>query len=158
MIAMRQIEPGDAVALAEFYNGLSAASKRTFRPLGMTTAVAACEAVICDNQPEVGEKFDLVAMDGARVIGWSFLWGLRAEPVFGLGVADVYHGQGVGGALMDRVLAEAHTRDIKHVVLTVVQDNEKAWRMYARRGFVRYGEFVEEADGLSYYRMALVRR
>jgi hypothetical protein len=39
-IVLRRLAPGDAEALAAFYNGLREASKRTFRPLGVTTTVA----------------------------------------------------------------------------------------------------------------------
>lgn len=155
MIEIRRLMTGDAESLAAFYNGLSMASRRTFRPLGEKTAVDRCEEVVCGNQPEIDEKFDLVAVHENVIIGWSFIWKLDSdEPVFGLGVADACHGQGIGSALMDRVMEEARRRNLPRVLLTVVQDNEVAWRMYEKRGFVRYGEFVGE-DGLPYFRMAV---
>jgi ribosomal protein S18 acetylase RimI-like enzyme len=45
---------------------------------------------------------------------------------------------------------------IEKLELTVVQDNYVAWQMYERRGFKRHGEFVNEKDGLAYYKMTLV--
>lgn len=152
-IAIRAIGQDDASRLADFYNGLATESKRTFHPLGDTASLPACEAIIAENMPETGKKCDMVAIDGDRVVGWSFLWNLQAEiPTFGLGVADTYQGRRVGSRLMDAILAEAARRAIRGISLTVVQDNERARAMYERRGFVRQEAFVGE-DGLPYYYM-----
>jgi ribosomal protein S18 acetylase RimI-like enzyme len=153
MVTIRRLGPGDEDALVAFYNGLSERSRRTFRPLGMTTTADACERIVVDNCPVIDEKFDLVALDGTRIVGWSFLWNLDTdEPLFGLGVADAYQGRGLGAQLMGRVMRAADERGLKRVSLTVVRDNVVAWRMYERRGFVRCSAFVGE-DGLAYWRM-----
>jgi len=70
----------------------------------------------------------------------------------GLAVADAFRGQGVGTALITRVLDVARERGLTRVCLTVVTDNEVAKRLYKKHGFVKYGEFVGE-DGLPYFRM-----
>jgi ribosomal protein S18 acetylase RimI-like enzyme len=149
----------DARALAEFYNGLSEGSRTTFRPLGWTTTVEACARIVQgnlsggSNADERGTRYDLVAVHRGRIVGWGFIWDLHtAEPIFGLGIADAYQGRGLGAALMDRVMAAARRFGLGRVYLTVVQDNHVAWRLYERRGFVRYGEFVGD-DELAYYRM-----
>jgi len=150
---IRPIVHGDAAALESVYNGLSAASKRTFHPLGDETTVTACEAIIGENAPETGTKFDVVAVSDGRIIGWCFLWNLSSDsPTFGLGVTDECQGKGVGSRLMDFVLTEAARRGIAKISLTVVQDNDRARRMYERRGFVRQEAFTGE-DGLPYYFM-----
>ena len=154
LVVIRRIELGDAAALVAFYNGLSESSKRTFRPLGSTTTWDACEDIVQGNRPETEEKLDLVALRETRIVGWSFLWKLKSdEPVFGLAVADDYQGKGLGRDLMDRVMKTARERELRKVFLTVVKDNEVAWRMYEKRGFVVYDEYVAE-DGLAYFRMA----
>lgn len=151
---IRQIKSGDENALVEFYNGLSESSKRTFRPIGVTTTSDVCKNIIQDNSPEIGKKFDLVALHDTQIIGWGFLWNIQSgEPTFGLGVADDFQGQGLGSKLMDSVMEVARERRLKKVLLTAVQDNEVAWKLYEKRGFVKYGEFVGE-DGLDYFRMA----
>ena len=154
---IRRLRPADAEGLARFYNGLSEASRRTFRPLGWQTSVEACAAVVEGNRAE--SKYDLVAVPrvgsgaGSEIVGWSFVWHLGSgEPSFGLGIADAQQGQGLGAALMDRVLADMWATGLGQVYLTVVQDNHVAYGMYERRGFVRYGESVGD-DGLAYYRM-----
>lgn len=152
-IAIRRLERGDANLLAAFYNGLSEAAKRTFRPLGVTTSEERCEQIICDNDAAVDTKHDLVALDGGRIVGWSFVWSLDSDaPTFGLGIADECQGRGLGRMLMDRVLQAAADRGIRKIRLTVVQDNHKARRMYERRGFVLRDSFVGE-DGLPYHSM-----
>ena len=150
---LRRLTSGDAPALCDYYERLSLASKRTFAPFGQYPRLEQYEDVVRGNDPQNGDKFDLVTVAGAEIVGWSFVWGLNAaEPVFGIGVADAYHGRGVGTALMDGVLAAMRERGIPMLYLTVVTDNERAWAMYSRRGFKRYGRFTGE-DGLPYYRM-----
>ena len=143
----------DAAALAAFYNGLTAATKRTFRPLGETATVRICAKVARENLAD--HKYDLLACDENAVIGWGFLWDLKSEcPTLGLGIADGWQGQGLGRVFMEALLGEARQRALPHVTLTVVQDNARAIDLYARQGFVRRDEFVAE-DGLAYYRMTL---
>lgn len=152
-VVIRRLQAGDAPALYDFYDALSPRSQRTFAPFGRNPPLEKYEEVVQGNSPG-GDKYDLVALDGARIVGWSFVWSLgAAEPVFGLGVADEYHGQGVGSRLMDAVLAAMRQSGMSQLYLTVVTDNARAWQMYARRGFTRYDEFTGE-DGLAYYRMA----
>ena len=55
--------------------------------------------------------------------------------------------------LMDRILDVSAELGLEELYLTVVQDNHVAYKLYTRRGFCRYGEFVDEKDGLAYYRM-----
>lgn len=150
---LRRLTLGDAPALLAFYSGLSEASLRTFRPLGVATTLDACAAIVEDNRPETDRKYDLVAVSEDLIAGWSFLWSLEAaRPTFGLSVADAYHGCGLGSRLMDAVLDWGRAQGIVVVELTVVQDNAKAVGLYERRGFVKQHEFVG-SDGLPYYRM-----
>lgn len=153
-LTFRPLIPGDAAALRDFYNGLSEASRRTFRPLGPAATLQACHGIIRDNLSGPRRKFDLVAVDQDRIVGWGFLWGLRSKaPAFGLGVADAYHGRRIGSVLMDRVLRAAAAMGLRTITLTVVEDNVLARRMYEHRGFVAQDHFVGE-DGLPYVRMA----
>lgn len=152
---IRRITPGDAPALVAFYNQLSAPSKRTFRPLGPVTILEKCEAIIQDNADDVGTKFDLVAIHNGRIAGWGFLWNLDTdEPVFGLAVADAFHGQGLGTALITRVMGGARAMGLPTVYLTVVTDNAVAQHVYEKQGFVKYGEFTGD-DGLPYFKMMI---
>jgi ribosomal protein S18 acetylase RimI-like enzyme len=153
VVAFRRLQPGDAKALLAFYNNLSAASKRTFAPLGQTTTIEVCQNIVDDNTSGTGAGFSLVAVDGPGIVGWGFIYKLDInEPTLGLAVADHYHGQGIGSTLIGDVLHIARERGLCQVALTVVQDNDVAWRLYEKYGFVRYGECTGQ-DGLRYFRM-----
>jgi len=151
----RRITIEDADRLVDFYNGLSQASIRTFCPLGKQTTREVVDKIILDNKHWVNKKYDLVIVDDGKVVGWSFIWELKQkEPVFGLAVADAYHHQGLGKQLIKRVMNWADKHQIPQVFLTVVQDNQVAWRLYEKYGFVKYGEMIGENDGLPYFKMA----
>ena len=47
-LLMRSLGWEDADALLTFYNGLSPASIRTFRPLGDQTSLPVCQAIVAD--------------------------------------------------------------------------------------------------------------
>jgi GNAT superfamily N-acetyltransferase len=152
-IVLRRISMGDEARLAEFYNGLSTESKRTFRPLGEKTTPERCSEIMSDNAPGTGTKYDLFAVDNGEVVGWAFLWNIESDgPTFGLGVADAYQGKGLGRNLMDEILRWADERGINKISLTVVQDNDTARAMYERRGFVQLNAYVG-SDGLPYFSM-----
>jgi ribosomal protein S18 acetylase RimI-like enzyme len=151
-VTFRLLTAQDGAGLCGFYNGLSDASRRTFRPLGLITTIEACSTIFPANVRQ--EKHDLLAVHGEKIIGWGFIWDLhKAEPVFGLAVADAFHGRGLGTELTRRVLAEADRGGLPRVVLTVVKDNHRARHLYERAGFREYGQYHDDGDGLDYYRM-----
>jgi [ribosomal protein S18]-alanine N-acetyltransferase len=83
---------------------------------------------------------DGAAGDGARrVVGWA---GLIAYPdeahVATIGVAADRQGEGIGGLLLDALLAEADRRS-PVVLLEVRADNDLAQGLYRRRGFTEIG-------------------
>lgn len=88
----------------------------------------------------------LGAFDGGALVG---LCGMRVDPrakvrhrghVFGMYVPREHCGRGVGGALLDAVVARARaSRALDALVLTVTATNATARTLYERRGFVAYG-------------------
>lgn len=67
-----------------------------------------------------------------------------------MSVRPAWRGQGVGAALLDRVLADARARGDREMRLEVIEANEGAARLYERRGFrkgVRLAGY--EVTGLS---------
>jgi ribosomal-protein-alanine N-acetyltransferase len=81
----------------------------------------------------------LVAVDGADVVGYA---GLIAYPeeahVATIGVTGSRQGEGIGGRLLDALLAEADRRT-PVVLLEVRATDEATQGLYARRGFVPIG-------------------
>ena len=153
-VSIRQLTGDAAVALASFYNGLSEESIRTFRPLGTATTEGICTGIGGENVS--GTKCDMIAIAGESIIAWCFIWNLdQPDPMFGLAVADRYQGRGIGQNLATRLMEEACRRNIPRVVLTVVKDNARAQRIYTKLGFTFTGEFLNDEDGLNYYRMEM---
>ena len=153
---IRRLKVEDAAALAHFYNSLSQASKRTFRPIGPITIPEKCAEIAAENEAAGSDapgKYDLIATSNGSVIGWSFLWELGSgKPTFGLAVADAYHRQGIGNTLITHVMRWAVESALPEVHLTVVQDNAVARKLYQKHGFVKTGEFTGD-DGLPYFSM-----
>lgn len=154
MPLVRSIESTDGLALFTFYNALSSASIRTFRPLGPKTSLQVCEKVVCDNFGSLPSRFDVIACEQRAIVGWSFVDQLAGNrPNLGIGVADHLQGQGVGTALMRRTLERAKQLGVTTLYLMVVQDNRRAINWYERHGFETYAEEFEEGDQLAYFHM-----
>jgi len=81
----------------------------------------------------------LVALDEG-VVGYAGYCDYPDEGfVQTIGVAPAAQGKGVGGLLLDALLAHAATLPPKPVSLEVRADNAAAQRLYDRRGFRRTG-------------------
>ena len=59
--------------------------------------------------------------------------------VFGMYVPRERSGRGIGGALMDRVIAHARSHGLDQLTLTCTADNLPARRVYERAGFAMVG-------------------
>ena len=86
-------------------------------------------------------RYYIVADDGGRIAGYG---GLLAQPggqadVLTLAVAEHRWGEGIGGALLDGLLTEAGRRGCTEIFLEVRVDNDRAQRLYRRRGFTEIG-------------------
>jgi ribosomal-protein-alanine N-acetyltransferase len=81
-------------------------------------------------------RYYRVALDGEDVVGYAGLCTYDDQSwVQNIAVRPDRHGQGIGAALLDDLLAEAVRRGVKQVALEVRADNSTAQRLYARRGF-----------------------
>ena len=86
-------------------------------------------------------RYYLVAEDNGAVAGYG---GLMAQQggqadVLTLAVAADRWGEGIGSALLDGLLAEADRRGCTEIFLEVRVDNDRAQRLYRRRGFTDIG-------------------
>ena len=115
--------------------------------------------------PEHGERlrgrmenpsaFLLVADGGGEIVGMAVgMQGLADDgagpPIEGLChvgavfVAPNHWGEGLGGRLVDAVLAEARARNYARAQLWTHAENSRAQRLYERRGFGRSGRERED--------------
>jgi ribosomal-protein-alanine N-acetyltransferase len=86
-------------------------------------------------------RYYIVADDDGVIAGYG---GLLAQPrgqadVLTLAVAEDRWGEGIGGALLDGLLTEAGRRGCTEIFLEVRVDNDRAQRLYRRRGFTDIG-------------------
>ena len=106
-------------------------------------------------------RYYLVAEDEGVVTGYG---GLLAQAggqadVLTLAVAADHWGEGIGSALLDALLNEAHRRGCTEIFLEVRVDNERAQRLYRRRGFegigVRRGYYLPSGTDALMMRLVL---
>jgi ribosomal-protein-alanine N-acetyltransferase len=80
----------------------------------------------------------VVAVDGDDVVGYAGVFVLAPQAdVQTIAVRADQQGRGVGGALLDELLARAAHGGASELMLEVRSDNEPAISMYLRRGFER---------------------
>jgi GNAT superfamily N-acetyltransferase len=95
----------------------------------------------------------LLAEDGPRAVGMAAAQPLRRDDATGppipgglfvnmLFVVPERWGEGIGGALLDAVLAEAKRRHCSQVRLWTHEDNERSHRLYRGRGFSPTGRIA----------------
>ena len=98
----------------------------------------------------------IVATAGDALIGYVLLRSgdappeVRAARPLEIGrfyVTSAWHGRGVADALMDAAIAEARQRNADVAWLAAWQENPRALRFYARRGFVIVGNTTYVFDG-----------
>jgi GNAT superfamily N-acetyltransferase len=105
----------------------------------------------------------LLAEDGAAAVGMAAAEPLRGDGGTGpaipggcflnlLFVVPERWGEGIGGALLDAVLAEARRRGYERIHLWTREDNERSHRLYRSRGFAPTGRTL---DGEGEWRRAL---
>jgi ribosomal-protein-alanine acetyltransferase len=100
----------------------------------------------------------LVAAGSHGIDGYALLFrrrGSRIGRIYSIAVAHSARGQGLGDRLLQRLEATARAHGLTEIRLEVRQDNAAAAALYARRGYLRFGErkaYYE--DGGDAWRMA----
>ena len=99
------------------------------------------DMLIAEVTADPGSRYYLVADDAGVVTGYGGLLAQAGGPadVLTLAVAAGRWGEGIGGALLDGLLAEAARRGCTEIFLEVRVDNDRAQRLYRRRGFINIG-------------------
>ena len=147
------VRPGPAAdvpaALAVF---VEAEAARTGSPVG------SAEETTTGTRLRDGGGWLLVAADGGDVVGMAAGFDARTDDGAGAVIPGLCHlslvpvrpawwGRGVGGSLVDAALAEAARRGHDRIQLWAHEDNVRAQRLYARRGFARTGRTKPDDRG-----------
>ena len=81
-----------------------------------------------------------ISTESSRIVGHGILWRAADEAeLANLAVDPAFRGQGVAGALLDRLTDEASAAGVASVFLEVRASNETALALYVRRGFHQVG-------------------
>ena len=70
------------------------------------------------------------------------------EIEIGYGVASAYAGRGLGSEGARQVVADAFALGVRSIVASTLPTNEASWRLLTRLGFKRFGEIIDDDDGL----------
>ena len=139
-LLIRPIKPEDAPLFAELFQKLSSESIyfRFFSPLKRISP----EMLARFTQIDYGRDMALVAMaealQGEEMLGAARLIresALNNRAEFSIMVADALHGQGIGAALLGKLIAAARTLGIQTVVGYVLADNTYMLRLGRKTGF-----------------------
>lgn len=93
-----------------------------------------------------GNAFGLLAERNGEAVGYAicclydgpddtFPVGARYGDLYSLCVAEQERGQGIGSRLLDAVDSELEQRGVHDLRISVIAGNERAQRLYERRGF-----------------------
>jgi ribosomal-protein-alanine N-acetyltransferase len=85
------------------------------------------------NRPQ---GLSVVAVEDDAIVGYAVAWGTEEVHLANLAVAEGRRCQGVGGMLLDEVMAFAVRRSSESVYLEVRVSNTIARKFYSERGFV----------------------
>ena len=83
----------------------------------------------------------LVAEEEAELLGYAILLSVFDEgDLMNIAVAERARRQGIGEALLSRILEAARERGVRKLFLEVREHNTPAIRMYEKNGFVFFGK------------------
>lgn len=137
VLEVRPLTARETAGLARFDANLSPASRALFLPHAYDEATLAHHVA----RHARGQDLSWVAVAGETVVGYAFLWEFdQPFPLLGLGVADAWQGRGLGGVLLDRLVAAARAAHRDGIELTTVPHNVRARALYESRGFRVTGE------------------
>ena len=147
---IREAHSSDAKELLDFINTVSGESDFLSFGTGEFELTEQEEAEFLAKSQAAADQIYLVATVEKRIVGTLHFAAGRRPRVshsgeFGMSVSKAYWGQGVGSRLLDGLLEWAkETGTIKKINLRVRADNNRAVKLYERKGFVREGTLTNE--------------
>ena len=141
-------KPQDSTSACGFF---ASADQVTFRPMtsGDLEQVMAIERTafaypwsgrFFQQELEVECARSVVAEFNGQIVGYVLFWLLPDEvDIHNIAVHSDFRRKGIGGALLDQVIARAQRRSSIRVTLEVRVSNSAARKLYERTGFVPVG-------------------
>lgn len=149
-VTIRSANTDDAAALLRFAKDMLVGNDFAGREADELTYTAEEEAVLIEQHRQSAGKLWLVAEHRGSIVGAiTFATGhLRRMAhcgTFGMGIDREWRGQGLGSALLGRLLDWAEKEpSVEKVALAVFASNEPALRLYKNFGFIEEGRRVGE--------------
>ena len=147
---IRSLRPGDEAALYEFADQLGPRSKWLFCPYPWGDSQELEAAFGRAIQRTVSRaRASYLLFHRARSIGHFYLTGLGETtgghqpeprvPELGIGIADAYHGRGLGGLAIRLLQAVGRDLGVDAIELTTHPENIAGYRTYLGAGFEQVG-------------------
>ncbi len=144
MIRIRQAAVADAEAVVAYCDAVSAESDNLTFGAGEFGISVARERIFLESVLATDNHVYFLAECGDELVGTLSCSGpqrirVRHAVSLGMTVREAWWGLGIGGALMDAMLAWAPGVGLTKINLSVRTDNAPAIRLYERKGFVLEG-------------------
>ncbi len=142
-IVIREAEPADAKALLEFLKMVGGESDNlSFGAEGLPFSIEDEASFIEATKKDSHSVFYVATIDGkiiadASLSGFPRRMSHRSE--MGLSVAKEYWNKGIGGKLIEQLIAYANDNTIELINLEVRADNFNAIHLYEKHGFKKIG-------------------
>ncbi len=158
LLLVREASAEDVRALLEYIEAISGESDfLSFGRDEFRLSESEERDVLLDYQRSTNKLYALGLIDSEIVSSLSFSAGSRPRiqhtGEFGMSVRKEYWGLGIGSAMLDTLLEwSRETGIIFKINLRVRTDNQRAIKLYERKGFVREGTICKEIrlDGKYY--------
>ena len=150
VLLIREVAVNDARAVLDYVKGISGESDfLSFGPGEFELAESEEEDFIRKCRASDNQLFILGSIDDTIVATLNFSGGrrprVRHSGEFGMSVRKQYWGLGIGSLMLDTLIAWARdTQIVKKINLRVRTDNQRAIRLYERKGFVIEGTIRKE--------------
>lgn len=142
--SIRRFDESCVEPLRRFAEGLSDQSTRLFSPHSYDDETI--RQYVERNRAGLDVSYLAVDADGL-VAAYFFLWEADLDvPLLGIGVTDRWQNIGLGSRLMRVLIDLAKHLGKSGIDLTTMQDNERAFHVYERSGFIYVGD-VENLTG-----------
>ncbi|PMJ97761.1 GNAT family N-acetyltransferase [Vibrio sp. 10N.261.55.A7] len=134
----RRLKNGDQVKLKTFLKDISEYAHGYFTPHADDDETI--DKVIYRSIADTDRVYIVLDRQGV-IVAYFFLWWYSSEfPVLGVGIAEKYQGQGLGGKFIEVLIEDAKENHCKAIELTTVLNNKRAFTLYQKLGFLYLGK------------------